>query len=196
MMPAIYVIFAFLSIVSYSASRYLTPVGDFYECFALVALFYYMNLVVMPSAPRRSMSFYGGDYSALQQVVPGGDLAKYSVSNTNGQNENSWLTHTLTVNLDCRLSDSSRPYHPYNYPVDRRRSLLRIGLQTPHCYNYHQRLKRHPNCHLHYGYSPILQVDQGRTSRSQDRAEVVRIQDSDRHSALAKGYLFRLEFTR
>lgn len=38
-----------------------------------------MNLVFMPSAPKRSLSFYGGDIAALQQVVPGGDLTKYSV---------------------------------------------------------------------------------------------------------------------
>jgi hypothetical protein len=78
-MPAIYVIFAFLGVAFYNESRYLIPVGDFYQCFSLVALFYYMNLVFMPSAPKRSLSFYGGDIAALQQVVPGGDLTKYSV---------------------------------------------------------------------------------------------------------------------
>src|ERR1700748_3722826 len=91
-MPAIYVIFACLSVAFYDESRYLTPVGDFYECFALVAIFYYMNLVVMPSAPRRSMSFYGGDFSALQQAVPGGDLPKYSVSTDRSYQEIRQLT--------------------------------------------------------------------------------------------------------
>jgi organic solute transporter Ostalpha len=79
-MPAFFTVFSFLSICFYNEAKYLLPVADFYEAFALVAIFYYMNLVVLPAAPRRTMSFYGGDVSSLEQYVPGGDLARYSVS--------------------------------------------------------------------------------------------------------------------
>jgi hypothetical protein len=90
LMPAFFTVFAFLSICFYNEAKYLLPVADFYEAFALVAIFYYMNLIVLPAAPRRTMSFYGGDVSALEQYVPGGHITRYSVS--------------PTLSSDCSLS--------------------------------------------------------------------------------------------
>jgi hypothetical protein len=67
--PAIFAICAALSIGlnQYQDSYYFTPLGDFYESFALVAIWYYMLAVLSRH----------GSYE-----IPGGDEAWFSVCPT------------------------------------------------------------------------------------------------------------------
>jgi len=77
LMPGVYATFAFFAVWFYDAAKWLTPIADLYEVFALVAIFYYINYAIMPQG-QRSMSVFGSDWNTLSQYIPGGDLVKYS----------------------------------------------------------------------------------------------------------------------
>jgi hypothetical protein len=74
--------FSLLSIVSYKASYYLAPLGDLYEVFALVAMFYYMVAVVSPDPARRDSFFDQMENVVGGRIVAGGSLAWYQVRYT------------------------------------------------------------------------------------------------------------------
>lgn len=78
-MPGVYALFAWIAVLSYDAARFITPIGDLYEVFALVAIFYYMNLVIMPDDTRRH-NIRSGDLSYLIEVLPNVSLQTYAVS--------------------------------------------------------------------------------------------------------------------
>jgi len=67
----------FFAVWFYDAAKWMTPIADLYEVFALVAIFYYINNVIMPQG-QRSMSVFGSDWNTLAQYIPGGDLIRYS----------------------------------------------------------------------------------------------------------------------
>lgn len=79
--PAIYAIFSLLSIGFYNASDYLVPVADLYECFGLVAIFYFMINVVAPNEDRDSF-FDQLELRSAGETTPGGSLAWFQVSPT------------------------------------------------------------------------------------------------------------------
>jgi hypothetical protein len=83
MVPAIFAIFSFFAVWFYDDAAYLAPCADLYECFALVAFFYYMVQVVAPDDEKR-LSFF----SQLEvrgkdgQAVAGGSLGWFYVSHS------------------------------------------------------------------------------------------------------------------
>jgi hypothetical protein len=77
--PAIFAIFAFFSVWFYDEASYLVPCGDLYECFALVALFYYIISVVAPDAGSRNAFFDQLELHEHGETVPGGSLKWFQV---------------------------------------------------------------------------------------------------------------------
>ncbi len=83
--PAAFAVFSFLGLWFYDASNYLIPIADFYECFALVAIFYYIITVVTPieDSNQRLEFFYKLENKAKDgSVIPGGSLQWFSVRMT------------------------------------------------------------------------------------------------------------------
>jgi hypothetical protein len=114
LMPSFFVIFSFFSVWFYNAAPYLGPIEDLYEAFALVALFFYMNLIILPEAPRRTLSFYGGDLSYLQQFVPNGDLSQYAVSFYYNLHQKLCFNIFITELVGWCLPNPSRPHNSHN----------------------------------------------------------------------------------
>jgi hypothetical protein len=81
--PAVFAIFSFFGLWFYNASNYLIPVADFYECFALVAIFYYIISVVTPNEDDdQRLAFFSQLENRAKDgsVIPGGSLQWFSVS--------------------------------------------------------------------------------------------------------------------
>jgi hypothetical protein len=80
--PAVFAIFSFFGLWFYDASNYLIPIADFYECFALVAIFYYIISVVTPNEDNNQrLEFFDQLENKAKDgsVIPGGSLKWFSV---------------------------------------------------------------------------------------------------------------------
>lgn len=78
--PFAFSVCAFFGLWFYDASEYLVPVAHLYECFALVAFFYYMIMVAAPDPDSRVEFFHNLERRGRGgKVIPGGSLKWFAV---------------------------------------------------------------------------------------------------------------------